>query len=107
MKIIAKQSYYRQLLKEYKTDIIKTWNVINNLVGRSNDKSSISETLQINNKDTTDPKQISEGFCDYFSNVGSDFANKIPSARFKYDHYLRNKNANISMFMAQLMKMKC
>ena len=45
---------------------LKNMGVINALIGRSNDKSSISETLKINNQDTTDHKDIAEGFCDFF-----------------------------------------
>ncbi len=63
---VAKQSYYSQLLKDYKNDIRKTWGVINALVGKTNDKSSISDIFKINNTDTTDPKVISEGFCEFF-----------------------------------------
>ena len=43
--------------------------VINALIGKSNDKSSISETLKINNKDTTDHKDIAEAFCDFFLQI--------------------------------------
>ena len=50
LKKIAKQSHYSQLLTTYRNDIRKTWGVINALIGRSNDKSSISETLKINIK---------------------------------------------------------
>ena len=99
LKNIAKQSHYSQLLTTYRNNIRKTWGVINALIGRSNDKSSISETLKINNQDTTDHKDIAEGFCDFFTNIGTEFANKIPSAKFKYDYYMRRRNQS-SIFMA-------
>ena len=99
LKKIAKQSHYSQLLTTYRNDIRKTWGVINALIGRSNDKSSISETFKINNQDTTDHKDIAEGFCDFFTNIGTEFANKIPSAKFKYDYYMRRRNQS-SIFMA-------
>ncbi len=99
LKKVAKLSHYSQLLNNYKYDIRKTWGVINNLVGRSNDKSSISETFNISQKVTTDHKEIAEGFCNFFTNVGTEFSNKIPTAKYKYDHYMRDRNQS-SMFMA-------
>ena len=69
LKKSAKQFQYCQLLTTYRNDIRKTWGVINALIGRSNDKSSISETLKINNQDTTDHRDIAEGFCDLFLQI--------------------------------------
>ena len=66
LKKIANQSQYSQLLTTYRNAIKKTWGVINALIVRSNDKSFISETLKINNQDTTYHKDIAEGFCDFF-----------------------------------------
>ena len=76
LKKIAKQShFYSQLLTTHRNDIRKTWGVINALIGRSNDKSSISETFKINNQDTTDHKDIAEAFVIFCTNIGTEFAN--------------------------------
>ena len=36
-------------------NIRKTWGVLNSLIGRINDKTSISETFKIDDKNVTDP----------------------------------------------------
>ena len=54
----TKKKYNRNLLYEHRHNIRKTWGVQNSLIGRINNKTSISETFQIDDKNVTDPKQI-------------------------------------------------
>ena len=60
LKCIKKQNYYDELLHKYQYNIRKTWVVINTLIGRSNDKSNISNTSKINNTTINDPVQIAK-----------------------------------------------
>ena len=46
----AKRTYYSQLFYEYKNDITNTWKTINNIISKTNDKTSIPQTFIINNK---------------------------------------------------------
>ena len=62
----AKEQYFNELLDTYKHDIRKTWSVINNIIGRQNDKSSIPEYFRVNGKDETNPMKIAKEFCDFF-----------------------------------------
>ena len=52
----AKSTFYNELFIKYRHDIRKTWGVINSLIGKTNDKSSISETFKINNAPINDPR---------------------------------------------------
>jgi hypothetical protein len=58
LKRLAKLKYYDELLQMYKYNTRKTWGVINSLIGRTNDKSTISDTFKINNISVNDPEQI-------------------------------------------------
>ncbi len=60
----TKQAYYSEELSKFQNDSRKTWQVLNTLIGRKNDKSSISDTFEIKAKITSDPKTIANGFCD-------------------------------------------
>ena len=73
----AKEQYFHELLDNYKHDVRKTWSVINNIIGRQNDKSSIPEFFRVNGQDETDPIINAKGFCDFFTNVGMKCAEKI------------------------------
>ena len=57
----AKSQYYKQLLQKYSTDILKTWKVLNSIIGRTNDKSCISDTFIVDNSKITDVNVIANG----------------------------------------------
>ena len=61
----TKEQYFNDLLGQYKQDIRKTWGVVNTLIGRTNDKTSISEKFKIQNKITNDANYISNEFCNF------------------------------------------
>jgi len=42
IKRIAKESYYKQLLEQYRNNIRKTWGVINTPIGKTRDKTGIT-----------------------------------------------------------------
>ena len=70
------------------------------MIGKNNDKSGISLHFKHNN---ADPDQISNAFCNFFTNVGPNHAAAIPqSKKTQFTSYLQNcpkLNSN-SMFMS-------
>ena len=99
LKKACKQTYYSQKLSLYKNDIKKTWKILNEVIGKHNDKSNISEIFKSGNDTISDPIQISNQFCKYFSEIGSKFASQIPVPRNQYNHYLKDTNNHNSLFM--------
>ena len=99
LKKTAKQEHYKNLFPKHKHDIKKTWRVINSLFGRTNDKSTISNTLNIDNKTVTDHQQFPMNFATFSLNIGIKYANEIPDPRFSHHHFMKNKNP-LNMFMA-------
>ena len=95
----AKSTFYNELFIKYRHDIRKTWGVINSLIGKTNDKSSISETFKINNAPINDPELIANEFYKFFTNIGKKYANDIPTSQFSFDHYMGNKS-NLNMFLS-------
>ena len=67
-----KQNYYHDLLNKYKTDIRKTWSIMKTIISKSNDKLNICYTFNIENTDVTDPNEIANSFCDYFTKIGKN-----------------------------------
>ncbi len=94
----TKKIYYHNLLHEHRHNIRKTWGILNSLIGRSNDKTSISETFNIDNSSVTDHKQIANEFCKFFTNIGMKYSNNIPKAEFSHMHYLKKSQPN-TMFL--------
>lgn len=99
LKRLTKQNYYNELFSKFSQDSRKTWSVINTLIGRNNNKTSISDSFKINNISNTNNKEIANGFADYFTNIGMDYAQAIPKSKHSETHYMKNRNNN-NMFMA-------
>ena len=73
----AKFNYYNKKIQESKYDPKLTWKVINEVLNK--DRGINTQRFVIDNIETTDSNQISNGFCKYFSNIGCDLANKMLS----------------------------
>ena len=56
----------------------ETWRIINETLGKTNQKNNLPMFIEHNNTLITDPNRIANTFNDYFVNIGSDLAsNKI------------------------------
>lgn len=94
----AKHAYFKEQLNESRNNIAKTWKVINKILGKVNDKSSLPSMFKVNGTIITDKQLISEGFCNYFTNVGPDFAAKIPKSKRTFLSYMKGTYNN-SIFL--------
>ncbi len=95
----VKHEYYANLLAKYDGDIRKTWSVLNTIIGKSHDKSNITDSFIVNNNVITDTKTIANEFCTYFANVGKKYAEAIPNSRNSPNHYLGTSPNTKSLFL--------
>ena len=99
IKRTAKQSYYANLLAEYKHDIKQTWKVMKSILNKVNDKNTICQEFKLNDETkANNPKDIANGFCDFFTNVGPKFANAIPKSKINYHCHMKNRSINSIYF---------
>ena len=76
----AERKYYREQFELHQSDLKNSWNIIKNIIGKSENRRSIkSIEFLINNHYTTDCKIIAKGLIDYFINVGRSLACNIQS----------------------------
>ena len=75
--IETKRSYYHNTFRNYKNNMKKTWRIINETLGKTNQKNNLPICIEHNNTLITDPNRISNTFNDYFANIGSDLASNI------------------------------
>ena len=73
----AKESYYKEQCQNFKRNTSKLWKMINKITNNTRDKSSLIEYLTIGNIQTYNAKEIATEFANYFSSVGTKYANKI------------------------------
>ena len=96
----AKKQYYIDKCTEYKSNTRQLWTTINQLVKTQNDKTNTISQIQCNGMEINNPQTISNKFCSYFSNIGREFAAKIPKPEKNIDHYLSKIRRNeVSLFL--------
>ena len=90
----AKKEYYEDKIQSHMHNSSKLWQIMNEIIGKKHDKSSVTDEFLINGQMTTDPYDISNGFCKYFSNVGADLAKKLPTTNINPNSYLKSSQQN-------------
>ena len=74
-----KTAIFIRIFNRHKSDIRKTWCLLNETLNRNVKKQPIHEIL-VDNIMTTDPVFIANKFNKYFINIGNSLAVKIPTA---------------------------
>ena len=77
----AKKLYYSKLCTDFKSNTKKLWKVINEVSGKTNDKSCLIDSLKIDNILECNGKMISNAFGKYFSSVGENLPKKYQAQR--------------------------
>ena len=80
-------------MQKCKGDARKTWSVMKEILGKRTTKSSTLQTkITVNKTDIFDAKQIADEFNKFFTNIGTELANKIPNASNPVDSYITEVN---------------
>ena len=88
------------MCENFKNNTRKLWQTINEVSRKLTDKSNIIDHITVDAIDYYQPKQIVNGFGNYFGNIGKKFANKIPRALKSVSSYLEKIRQNSSsLFM--------
>ena len=96
----AKTNYYAEFIERHKSDITKTWKVLNDIIGKRK-SNAICTTVKINNALTNDSNEIYNAFCTYFTNIGQQCASKIERAPTHFSNYLIGNNKD-SLFLSPI-----
>ena len=74
---IGEKEYLKEQLWKHKSNMRKTWQIIKNVMNKSRD-STIKTIFHVNNVKTSNKKVISNGFNEYFVNIGATLGKPIP-----------------------------
>ena len=99
---ISKQQYYFKFFNTNLTNMKKTWEGINNILGRKWRNAKPINSIQnsnVGNTVTSDPSEICNIFNSYFASVGSKLAKKLPPARRPHLDFLSQTNSPESSFV--------
>ena len=95
----AKRLYYHSRFQNFKFDIKKTWNTINEILNKQKDKTNFPNYFLYEGRKITDPKEISNEFNSYYVNVGPQLAeNIITPSNQSFKDYLQNPIQNQFVF---------
>ena len=75
---IAKRLYFDNKLTANKSNLKETWKILNSIINKNIVKSNLNTIFTLDGKETSDPFEIANKFCDYFTNLGPSLAKKIP-----------------------------
>jgi len=83
-----KISYYKNILDENKCNIKKTWSILKQAIGKTNDKSGYPNSFTINNSTVTDKKNAAEGFNTFFFKIGLQTNHSVPKSNKCFTSYM-------------------
>ena len=76
----AKRLYHEKKLNNVQSNTRATWKVLNEILNRSKRNSNRCSTFKADDREITDPVEIANKFCSYFSSIGLNFARAIQSS---------------------------
>ena len=84
-----KKSYFEKKFLDYKSDMKRTWNLLNNLIkgGTANNKVNICLT-DVNGNRVTDPISVANKFNEFFSSIGEQINTNFPDQPDGHREYL-------------------
>ena len=89
-----KKLYYRNLLLKHKHNPKESWQTINQILGRSQNKSNTITSLKIGENVISHSNTIAETFNEYFSTVGEKIANSGDSGNIHFSSFIRKPPTN-------------
>ena len=91
-----KKEYFTCLLERNKSDICKTWKVINEILGKQN-SSKLPQFILKGHRKIEGDKMIANAFNSYFASIGSATSKKVDKSAKHFSNYLGSQT-NKSLF---------
>ena len=95
---IAKRLYFENKIEQHKNDIKSTWKVLNEILNRKNCQRKLPSIFSKDSIEISDPKEVANQFCKYFTNIGPSLASKIPKSTNSFSQFLPDRLVN-SVFL--------
>ena len=87
---IAKRHYYDQRFAWAKNDLKETWKLIK-VINKRKCRTPFPSSFRSDGSVITDPAEIANGFCNYFTNVGPKLAARIPLVNTSFRSFLNGQ----------------
>ena len=95
---VAKRLYYGNKIEEAKSNVKMTWRLLNEILNKKSSKQNLPVVSKSGNQELSDPAQIVDQFCGYFTNIGPSLANNLPVSQKSYPSFLSGNFVNSGFF---------
>ena len=86
-------------LERLKSDTKATWRVLNEVINKKKSKTKFPSSFKVDdNTEISDPVEIANRFCDYFTNIDPNLAKKISTSPNSHQTFLSGNFPN-SIFL--------
>lgn len=100
---IAKRIYYDKKLTDNKANMKETWKILNSIINRKSSRPRLNAVFKRDGREISNPIEIANNFCDYFSNVGPSLAKKIQASPVPTESFLSGEFPN-SIFLEPVLE---
>ena len=90
----SKHNYYKKYFEENKTNLIKVWKGIKEVILINKSNKTQPTCLKIGNKNINIKKKISEESNNFFGTIAEKIDKKTPKSNKHFSNYLKNQNLN-------------
>ena len=94
----CKHEYYMSKFESVKGNLKYTWNVINELLNKSKNKSQC-EAILVNDRTLENKQDIANEFNKYFNTVGTNIVKNLPGSNINFKSFLKDANSKSMYFV--------
>ena len=87
---LSRQKYYDSKFLEFSKDCKKTWQTINEVLGKNKQHLDLPQEFLSNGNILDSSLDIANGFNEFFANIGPKLASQIPKPKKDFSNFLTN-----------------
>jgi hypothetical protein len=91
---ISERNYYQDKIKEYRSNLRKSWQIINSVINRKKRNYIKNDFMKINDIRTDDPKLIADHFNKFFTEIGHNLDSKIMTTNTNPLQFIETRQEN-------------
>ena len=98
---LAKRKYYDTRFESAKHDLRTTWKLLNEVINKRKCRAPFPSSFESEGKTITDPEEIADKFCKYFTNIGPNLAGTIRDVNSSASSFISDVNSSKFAVRAQ------
>lgn len=105
MRTAAERLYYETRVEQLTSNGKGTWSLLNEILNRKRHSRHLPSSFQADSQEVSDPSHIEDLFCNYFTNIGPNRAEKISNSEKSIKPFLP-ENMISSIFLEEVVELE-